>query len=81
MLGEFGNNEDDTYWNYMMKLLKETDVDWTYWCLDGYKCKNQEDETYGLLSHDFSKVRYPWMIKSLKEVGRPKKKGGLMMKY
>ena len=43
LLGEFGNNERDPYWTYLMNYMKELDIDWTYWCLDGYKCDNQED--------------------------------------
>ena len=64
-----------------MKLFKDTDVDWTYWCLDGYKCANQEDETYGILTKDFMRPRYPQMLKQLQIVGRPKPKtkGGLKM--
>ena len=75
LLGEFGNNCKDTYWDYTMKLLAETDIDWTYWCLDGYKCDDQENETYGLLTEDFSKSRYPWMIEELKKITQPKNKG------
>lgn len=41
LFGEFGNNTQDIFWGYMMKLLKDSDVDWTYWCYDGYKCANQ----------------------------------------
>ena len=72
LFGEFGNNCEDTYWQYIVKLLKDTDVDWTYWCLDGYKCANQEDETYGILTKDFKCSRYPTMLKQLQDVGRPK---------
>ena len=57
----------------MMQLFSETDIDWTYWCLDGYKCKEQENETYGLLNKDFKSVRYEWMRKDLKMNARPKK--------
>jgi hypothetical protein len=55
-----------------MKYLEESDIDWTYWCLDGYKCAKQEDETYGILTKDFSTVRYPKMMEQLKNIGRPK---------
>ena len=37
-LGEFGNNTRDIPWNYLIRYLKETDIDWTYWALDGFKC-------------------------------------------
>lgn len=77
LLGEFGNNTKDKYWNFLMRLLKESDIDWTYWCVDGYKCDDQENETYGLLTQDFKFIRYDWMIEDLKKVGKPKKKGGL----
>lgn len=54
-----------------MRLLKEEDIDWTYWCLDGYKCKNQEDETFGIWSKDYKDVRHPFMLRDIKRVGRP----------
>lgn len=38
MLGEFGNNKRDTLWNYLIRYLKETDIDWVYWPIDGFKC-------------------------------------------
>ena len=38
-LGEFGNNCRDIPWQYLMRFLKETDIDWTYWALDGFKCE------------------------------------------
>lgn len=40
-LGEYGNSQRDVGWMYLMRFLKEMDIDWTYWCLDGYKCKNK----------------------------------------
>lgn len=79
ILGQFGNNTKDKYWNYLMKLLEDLDIDWTYWCVDGYKCDDQENETYGLLTHDYKFIRYPWMDADLKKVGKPKKKGGLRL--
>ena len=39
ILGEFGNNKQDNLWNYLIRYLKETDVDWIYWPLDGFKCE------------------------------------------
>jgi hypothetical protein len=39
LLGEFGSNCQDIPWKFLMRLIKEYDLDWTYWCLDGYKCK------------------------------------------
>jgi len=42
LLGEFGNNKRDTLWNYLIRYLNETDVDWTYWPIDGFKCDPNE---------------------------------------
>jgi len=63
-----------------MELFKNSDIDWTYWCLDGYKCADQAEESYGLLTHDFKSTRNPKMAQQLKDVARPKprlKKGGI----
>ena len=49
-----------------MKYMKELDIDWTYWCLDGYKCDDQEDETFGVWNKRFSGVRHPDMLKDLR---------------
>jgi endoglucanase len=43
LLGEFGNNTRDIPWNYLMRYLKETDIDWTYWALDGFKNERCRD--------------------------------------
>lgn len=55
-----------------MKYLKELDLDWIYWCLDGYKCDNQEDETYGIWDSSFTRIRHPKMLEDLKEIGKRK---------
>ena len=72
MLGEFGNNTRDEYWIYLIKYMKELDLDWTYWCLDGYKCDDQEDETYGVWTYKFNGSRHPLMLQDLKEIAKPK---------
>lgn len=72
ILGEFGNNTRDDSWIYLMKYLKELDLDWIYWCLDGYKCDNQEDEKYGIWNFQFTGVRHPEMLDDLKAIGRRK---------
>lgn len=43
LLGEFGNNQQDIPWKYLIQYLKETDIDWTYWALDGFKCDREKD--------------------------------------
>lgn len=74
IFGEFGNNCQDTYWEYLMKLLVDTDVDWTYWCLDGYKCVEKKDETYGIFAGDWKTWRYPDMVTQLRVAARPRSK-------
>jgi hypothetical protein len=68
--GEFGSNEADTPWKYLMRYLRETDIDWSYWCLDGYKCDPDKDETYGLYNRTFSEVRHPWKLNDLNSITR-----------
>lgn len=53
LLGEFGNNQRDIPWKYVIQYLQETGIDWTYWCLDGFKCDPDKDETYGVFTNDF----------------------------
>jgi hypothetical protein len=55
-----------------MKLIKEYDLDWTYWCLDGYKCKEMKDETYGIYDYKYEKLRHPHLFEDLKRIGHPK---------
>ena len=56
-----------------MRYLKQTDIDWTYWALDGFKCERDKDETYGVFTNDFSTARHPEMLQDMIEVGPPKK--------
>ena len=62
----------DIPWQYLMRLLKEEDIDWTYWCLDGYKCQ-YDDETFGVWTKDYESQRHPKMLRDMQQVGRPKK--------
>ena len=83
LLGEFGNNKRDTLWNYLIKYLAETDVDWTYWPIDGFKCEPNEpdkDETYGIFTNDFRKIRNPDIFTDLQSIGVPKAKLNKMKK-
>lgn len=67
-LGEFGGNEPDVPWQYLMRYLRESDLDWSYWCLDGYKCDNDLDETYGIYDMYFRQIRHPWKLKDLQSI-------------
>lgn len=72
LVGEFGNNERDPSWKYFIRLLRELDLDWTYWCLDGYKCDDQQDETFGVWDYHFREPRHPDLLQDLKSVARPR---------
>lgn len=72
-VGEFGNadDEDSLYWEYLMRYMRERDVDWAYWSLNGEK-RPHEPESYGLLSGDMQTVMHPWKmadLRGLMEVG------------
>lgn len=56
-----------------MRILRELDLDWTYWCLDGYKCDEQEDETYGVWDYDFKQARHPDLLADLKKIAKPQR--------
>lgn len=71
LLGQFGNNQRDVPWNYLIRYLKETDIDWTYWALDGFKCDPDKDETYGVFTNDFRDIRHPDMLADMISVGPP----------
>lgn len=57
LLGEFGNNNKDIPWNYIIRYLEKHKIDFTYWCCDGFKGVRSDDETYGLFTNDFMGVR------------------------
>lgn len=54
-----------------MQYLKETDIDWTYWALDGFKCEPEKDETYGVFTNDFSTARHPDLLQDMIAAGPP----------
>ena len=54
-----------------MRYLKESDIDWCYWCLDGYKCNPEADETYGIYDRTFTQERNPDIINDLRSIMKP----------
>jgi endoglucanase len=42
-MGEFGTNEDSVYWKYLIRYLKENNIDWAYWALNGYQGTPSKD--------------------------------------
>lgn len=56
----------------MIRLLRQRDLDWTYWCLDGYKCHDQQDETFGVWDYEFKEARHPDLLEDIKSIAKPK---------
>jgi len=66
-MGEFGTGSDDEAWGKIIKYLRESDADWSYWAIDGYK-RPGEDESYGILLPDYKTVRNPWLVEQLQSI-------------
>jgi len=67
-MGEFGSGGgNDEKWLHIVQFLQETDHDWAYWSIDGYKYPDQ-GEGYGLLEEDYETIRYPWKMDQLRSI-------------
>merc|ERR1712113_1160208 len=60
-MGETGTGSNDHDWAKIVRFLQETDADWSYWAIDGYK-RPGEDESFGILLPDYQTVRPPWLL-------------------
>ena len=36
-MGEFGTSTDSDNYKKIYRFIKEHDLDWAYWCIDGYQ--------------------------------------------
>lgn len=66
-LSEFGTDVSDNYWIYIIRYMREQQLDFAYWSINGDKRAN-ESETYGLLQDDNSAVRHPWKLQDLQSL-------------
>ncbi|GBF94599.1 glycoside hydrolase [Raphidocelis subcapitata] len=73
-LGEFGVQPWDVHggwWQSMKRYIKERDLDWSYWLLDGdqgpSRNMNARDDL-GLLNHSWDGWEHPEMIEELKQI-------------
>jgi len=66
-MGEFGTGDNDAAWSKIIRYLEESDSDWSYWAIDGYKTPGEE-ESYGILESDYVTVRNPWLMDQLKKI-------------
>jgi len=68
-MGEFGTGSDpnNEKWDHIYQFLLETDHDWVYWSIDGYKYPD-ENEGYGILNSNYSDVKDPWKMEQLRSI-------------
>ncbi|KAI8465570.1 MAG: glycoside hydrolase superfamily [Monoraphidium minutum] len=72
-LGEFGTSHDQAgisspWWKALMRYIKERDLDWSYWPLDGQQGPSRQKgalETYGLLNTTWDGWAYPPLMEQL----------------
>ncbi len=73
-LGEFGAGsvESNLWWSSLLRYLRENNLSWSYWPLDGSRWENATgrwvDEGYGLLNDDWTSVRNPALLEGLQSV-------------
>ena len=67
-MGEFGTGTNSENWRKIVRFIREHDLDWSYWCVDGYQFGRDEDSTWGVLNNDFATVRDSWRMEQLKEM-------------
>jgi aryl-phospho-beta-D-glucosidase BglC (GH1 family) len=67
-LGELGDSAsaDPTWLTNLAATLHETDVDWTYWAINGGPKASGDAEPYGLLDDDWTTVRDDWRLAALR---------------
>jgi hypothetical protein len=60
-VGEFGTivGDDSWKWGFLMRVLKEYDLDFAYWAINGRKWRHGawESEEYGLITEDYRSIR------------------------
>jgi len=66
-MGEFGTGSNSVNWQKMIRFIREHDLDWAIWPIDGYQY-GRGNEGYGILMEDFKTVRHPWKMEQLREM-------------
>lgn len=79
-IGEFGEAWPSEYWIWLMRYMKERDVDFSYWVLDGERFPEMAEkfgdvanmagvggrwEFYGLMMSDYKTYHHPWKVQDL----------------
>jgi endoglucanase len=63
-VGEFGENTASQWWGWFTQYLRERDLDWGYWSVDGEQ-RYHEEETFGIFEMDYSTIRHEWKLADL----------------
>lgn len=66
-LGEFGTDSSSDWWQWMLQYIRERDLDWAYWSVDGEQYYHT-DETFGIFLQDYSTIRSPWKLSDLQQL-------------
>jgi hypothetical protein len=58
-LGEFGTDDDSQTWRYLLQIIRNHDLDFAYWPLNGRKWGHGHwrPETYGLVNENYTEIR------------------------
>ena len=68
-VGEFGTvvGTDTLQWDYLLRVIREFDLDFAYWALNGRKWRHErwEAENYGLLTYNYSTLSDPVFTSSI----------------
>merc|ERR1712107_591672 len=56
---------DAMWWDFTQQYLRDREIHWAYWCLNGER-RNGEEEAMGLLDADMETVRYQSVVDQLK---------------
>lgn len=66
-LGEFGTDSSSDWWQWILQYIRERDLDWAYWSVDGEQYYHT-DETFGIFLQDYSTIRSPWKLSDLQNL-------------
>uniref|UniRef100_A0A7S4UK49 Glycoside hydrolase family 5 domain-containing protein n=1 Tax=Alexandrium monilatum TaxID=311494 RepID=A0A7S4UK49_9DINO len=69
LLGEFGTDKQDDFWQGLIRYITEKDLDFAYWPFNGQKWNYEKgwfiEETYGLLDSTWASVREDWKLRDV----------------
>lgn len=67
LIGEFGTSAPNVWWRHVLRYIREGDLDWAYWSLNGEK-RLHESESFGLMGEDARSLHGSWRLRALQEL-------------